>query len=111
MTGSSGGKTMNEQQNNPLVTSAPDPANAKQEQQLSAEQIMHMHAQPLVWHCRRDGCDGLIRFDGAQLESVPFLIVRHFIRAHGLDPDAIACAETSLNDAVDDYCRRMAVRR
>lgn len=110
MTGSFGGETMNEQET-PLVMSAIDADYAKRGQELSSEQVMRLYANPLVWHCSRGDCGAHFCFDGAQLESVPFLIVRHFVRAHGLGPDAIVAAVPCLADAVDDYCRRMAVPR
>jgi len=99
---------MRDEHQTQLVTSTVDPGS---EQEVNAEEITRMLTQAFVWRCSRTRCEDRVWFTGNQIEAVPFLIVRHLLRAHGLRTEQIVAAEPLLRDAVSDYCRRMGLRR
>ena len=73
----------------------------------SAEEIMVWKTHGQKWCCPRDGCDFVARFRMDELDAVPFLIVHHLIKAHGLTSSEVIEAEPSLGQEVRDYCRAM----
>ncbi len=74
---------------------------------LTAGQVVALKSKPVHWSCRVTGCEYRIPVKISDLEAVPFLIIRHLIKDHGMTPDEIMVFEPGLGQEVDDYCRTM----
>jgi hypothetical protein len=90
----------------PASTTASERA-PEQLQRCTAGQVMALKAQMHAWRCPHNGCQHELRFKLDQVESIPFFIVRHLLRMHGLRPQAIIGMEPALSEEVHEYCRVM----
>ncbi len=79
----------------------------EQVQRCTASQVMMLKTQWHVWHCPHNGCQHTLRFKVDQVESIPFFIIRHLLREHRLEPEAIIAMEPALANEVCEYCRSM----
>ena len=46
-----------------------------------------------------------------QIEAIPFFIVRHTLKNHGVAPEAVVVMEPSLAHEVEEYCGGMGALR
>lgn len=75
------------------------------EQEVSAAEVMTLTRRAYRWSC--PGCHMRLPFTGRDVEPIPFLIVRHLVREHGISAGRIAAAEPALADEVQQYCQQM----
>ncbi len=60
---------------------------------LTASEIISLRGPVHEWRGWMEGCDQKVHFTLDQIDSVPFCIVRHLVKHHGLTPDAVVKAE------------------
>jgi len=72
---------------------------------IDARSLMHIRLQTYRWSC--PGCTHRLRFSIDQIEAIPFFIIRHLVREHGIRAGLIAAVEPSLADEAREYCRQM----
>jgi hypothetical protein len=70
---------------------------------------MSLMSSTLDWRCERRRRSHSISFSLDQIEAVPFLIVRHMVKDHGMTPEAVGEEEPCLAGEVEAYCREMGV--
>ena len=78
---------------------------------MTTSEVVRMVGGMLEWACREKGCKHGLRFPPDQIEAIPFFIVRHMLKDHGVAPAALAEMEPSLAGEVEEYCGGMGVGR
>ena len=78
---------------------------------LTTPEVIRMVRDTLEWACREKGCKHGLRFPVDQIEAIPFFIVRHMVKDHGVAPEAVADMEPSLAGEVEEYCGGMGLGR
>ena len=91
--------------NKQISESSQPVAPAEDEAAIDVRTVMSMRRQTYRWSC--PGCPHRFRFKIDQIEAVPFFIIRHLIREHGIQPSRIAAVEPCLADEARAYCRLM----
>lgn len=79
------------------------------EKDLSTEEIMALTTKRLRWCCWMDGCSYRFRIRLDQMDAMPFFIVRHLVKDHGLRSWEIIAAEHSLADEVRKYVESVGI--
>ena len=77
---------------------------------LTISQIVALASRALDWRCEKNACNHRIPISLDQVEAVPFLIVRHMVKDHGMRPEEVVDQEPALGKEVEEYCRGMGVR-
>lgn len=78
---------------------------AAPEQRIDAGRVMELKQAVFVWSC--PGCVHVYRFKADQVDAIPFFIVRHLMREHGIAAGRIVAVEPALAAEVQAYCRVM----
>ena len=77
---------------------------------LTTCQVVELRSVVLEWPCEARGCKHVLRFPADQVDAIPFFIVRHMLKDHGMRTEEVVDMEPSMSGDVDAYCRQMEVR-
>ena len=77
---------------------------------LTTSEVVRMVRGMFEWRCSEKGCKHRLQFPLDQIGAIPFFIVRHMLKDHGMMPDAVVDREPALAREVEEYCREMGVR-
>ena len=79
------------------------------EKELSTEEITALTTKRLRWCCWMAGCSYRFRVRLDQMDAMPFFIVRHLVKDHGLRSWEIIAAEPLLADEVRKYVESVGI--